>query len=68
MSDCGHHNHEPVLTMTGEHVATLCVDCGEQLPVTWDCPDCSGISWMKLGSAKRGRDIWTYCEKHRPTN
>lgn len=32
----GHQGAVPVTTLDGERVATLCPDCGEQLPADWE--------------------------------
>lgn len=44
MSTCPHSDLVPVtLLLTGEHVATLCGDCLDVLPLAWGCSDCAWV-------------------------
>lgn len=65
LGPCRHPEAEPVVLLTGEIVAAVCVTCLAELPPSWGCRDCRYVDLHHLGERWPTRMMGTPCETHR---
>jgi hypothetical protein len=65
LGPCRHRVAEPVVLLTGEVVAAVCVDCLAALPPSWGCRDCEYVDMHRLGERWPHRMMGVPCEAHR---